>query len=111
MAKEVVGASPVALRHGAVLVGDKIPKRAAIGMAEGLAAVHAARGLFLQLVVGKRPFNFVPIAFALFQRAIDVVYSLHDNPCLSSEETSKLHANALKGSVFYIFCNLAREWR
>ena len=111
MAKEIVGAFPVALRHGAILVGNEIPERAAVGMAEGLAAVHAARGLFLQFVVGKRPFDFVPVAFALFHRAIDVVYSLHDNPCLSSEEISKSHANALKGSVFYIFCNLAREWR
>ena len=77
LAKEIVGAFPVALRHGAILVGNKIPERAAVGMAEGLAAVHAARGLFLQFVVGKRPFDFVPVAFALLGRAIDVVYSLH----------------------------------
>ena len=111
LAKEVVGAFPVALRDRAVLVGNEVPERAAVCMAEGLAAVHAARGLFLQFVVGKGPLDFVPVAFALLGRAIDVVYSLHDNPCLSSEEISKSHANVLKGSVFYIFCNLRRECR
>ena len=75
--EEFVGKLEISLRHGPVLVGHEIAERTAVGMAERLAAVHAARSLFLQLLIGKRALDFVPVALALVRRTVDVVYAVH----------------------------------
>ena len=75
--EELVGKPPVALGDGAVLVRHQVAERAAIGVAERLAAVHAARRLFLQGGVWKEGFDLLPVAFALFRGPVYVLDSFH----------------------------------
>ena len=66
-----------ALGNGAVLVRNEVAERAAVGVAERLAAVHAACSLLLQVLGGEHALDFSPVVFALIRRTVDVVYSLH----------------------------------
>ena len=75
--EEFVGKLEIALRHGTVLVGHEVAERAAVGVAERLAAVHAARRLFLQGGVWKEGFDLLPVAFALFRGPVYVLDSFH----------------------------------
>ena len=95
--------SPVALRHGAVLVGHEVAERAAVGMAERLTAVHAARGLFLKFRVGKHALDFAPVARALVNRTVDVVCSLHIEQPLA--QPVPMAIGDFTSSVLYNFCN------
>ena len=76
-AQKFVGAMVVAVRDGAVLVGDEIAERATVGMAEGLPAVHAARDLLADVVRRKAAFDFPEVVATFVHVAVDVVNAAH----------------------------------
>ena len=59
-----IAALPAVAVHEVVPVGDQVAERAAL-VAEGDAAVHAARALLAQLLVGVRQVDLVPVAHPL----------------------------------------------
>ena len=75
--KAYAGVRGIALRDSTVLVGYEVAERTTVGVAERLSAVHAACGLFLQLLVGEHALDLAPVARALLRRTVDVVYTLH----------------------------------
>ncbi len=58
---------PAAAVHEVVPVGDDVPERAAL-VTEGNAAIHAARALLLQLVLGELALELVPVLQTLRDR-------------------------------------------
>ena len=103
--EEIVGALEIALRDGTVLVGHEISERTAVGVAERLAAVHAAGGLLFQVLVRKRAFNLFPVVLALFHRAVDVMYSLHITNVLAHAVPTVF--SRCQGGRIYGFCKTA----
>ena len=87
-AQQVVGAAVVAVGHGAVLVGDKVSEGASVGVAEGLAAVAAARGLFPYRLCGQQALDFLEVAHALVLVTVDVVYSFHMHSAVGEGEST-----------------------
>ena len=76
-AQKFVGAMVVAVRDGAVLVGDEIAERTAKAMAEGNAAREAAFDLWLDVFGRERSLDFPEISLAFVDGAIIVVNAFH----------------------------------
>lgn len=76
-AQELVGPLVVAFRDGLVLVRHQVAQRAAVAVAEGLPAVHAAGDLLADVLRRNPAFDLLEVVLALIGVAVDVVNAFH----------------------------------
>src|SRR5947208_16348387 len=100
------GRAPAAAGHEVVPVGDDVPERAAL-VAEGDAAVHAARALALEHLVGRPLLELPPVLQALRDRL------LVDLLALELEEAGDLPHRQIEArrAASVSRCCLASTWR
>src|SRR5207244_8260739 len=102
----VDGLAPAAAVHEVVPVGDDVPERAAL-VAEGDAAVHAARALALQHLVRRPLLELSPVLQALRDRLlVDLLaLELEEAGDLAHRQTQPTRASSVS------MCCLASTWR